>query len=165
MRVTLYVREHATRKYRKANHRTIYPMGTIFVLRYAGRWETLKVANFTEATVATHTKEIDLLHHPEPKTSNRPLLQRNGLTVDEEVNTYLANVSKLAPKTHAAYKLTLYLFQKSCLKKFVHEVSKQDLQAFDSFLMKRGDEDRTRANRIHWLLAFVHGTFQWQATR
>src|SRR5271157_1283770 len=62
---------------------------------------------------------------------------------------------KLAPKTHAAYKLTLDLFQQSCSKIFVHQVSKQDLQAFDSFLLKQGHEDRTRANRIQHVITFL----------
>ena len=49
--------------------------------------------------------------------------------MDDEIKTYLSNVAKLAPKTHAAYKLTLDLFQQSCSRIFVHQVTKQDLQA------------------------------------
>jgi hypothetical protein len=30
----------------------------------------------------------------------------------------------------------------------VHQVTKHDLQAFDSFLLMHGNEDRTRANRV-----------------
>ena len=75
--------------------------------------------------------------------------------MDDEIKTYLSNVEKLAPKTHAAYKLTLDLFQQSCSRIFVHQVTKQDLQAFDSFLLKRGDEDRTRNNRITHVVTFL----------
>ena len=75
--------------------------------------------------------------------------------LDDEVKTYLQNVAKLAEKTHAAYKLTLDLFQQSCSRVFVHQVSKQDLQAFDSFLLKQGHEDRTRANRIQHVITFL----------
>src|ERR1017187_6173477 len=103
MKVTLYTRDRSTRQFHRARNRN-YPEGTIFVLRYAGRWETLKALNFTEATVAARSKEIDLLQHGLPKPSpESPRTPANGVSIDEEVNTYLANVLKLAPKTHAAY--------------------------------------------------------------
>ena len=56
-----------------------------------------------------------------------------------------------------AYRLTLAdLFPKSCKKKnYVHQITKQDLQAFDSFLLKRGDSDRTRANRVEHVTTFL----------
>jgi integrase len=88
-------------------------------------------------------------HKPEPVVG--PAKHR----LDDEVKTYLSNVAKLAPKTHAAYKLTLDVFQQSCSKIFVHQVTKQDLQAFDSFLLKQGHEDRTRANRIQHVITFL----------
>jgi integrase/recombinase XerD len=47
------------------------------------------------------------------------------------------------------------LFPQSCKKIFVHQITKQDLQAFDSFLMQRGDEDRTRANRVEHVTTFL----------
>jgi hypothetical protein len=81
---------------------------------------------------------------PEPQqpTSDR-------FRIDEEIKTYLSNCEKLAPRTYKAYRLTLAdLFPQSCKKIYVHQITKQDLQAFDSFLLKRGDEDRTRANRV-----------------
>jgi len=89
-------------------------------------------------------------HKPEP-VDEKPKTYR----MDAEVKTYLSNVEKLAPKTHAAYKLTLDAFQESCSKIFVHQVTKQDLQAFDSFLVKQGHEDRTRANRIQHVVTFL----------
>jgi integrase len=76
--------------------------------------------------------------------------------VDEEIKTYLTNCEKLAPRSHKAYRLTLEdLFPQSCKKIFVHQITKQDLQAFDSFLMLRGDEDRTRANRVEHVTTFL----------
>src|SRR5579863_1757860 len=59
------------------------------------------------------------------------------------------------PRRTSAYKLTLDLFQQSCSKVFVHQVSKQDLQVFDSVLLKQGHEDRTRANRIQHIITFL----------
>jgi integrase/recombinase XerD len=76
--------------------------------------------------------------------------------LDEETKTYLTNCEKLAPRSHKAYRLTLLdLFPQSCKKIFVHQITKQDLQAFDSFLLKRGDEDRTRANRVEHVTTFL----------
>lgn len=157
MRVTLYVRESGTRKYRKANHRTIYPAGTIFVLRYAGRWETLNAQNFTEATVAAKRKEADLIQHgvqrkTEVKLKSKP---QSDLRLADEVRTYLDNVSKLSKKTHAAYRLSLNLFQASCKKVYVNQVTKQDFQAFDTFLIAHGNDDRTRANRCQHVTTFL----------
>jgi integrase/recombinase XerD len=74
----------------------------------------------------------------------------------EEVKTYLTNCEKLAPRSHKAYRVTLVdLFPQSCKKIYVHQITKQDLQAFDSFLLKRGDEDRTRANRVEHVTTFL----------
>jgi len=44
-------------------------------------------------------------HKPEP-VETEPAKH----CLDDEVKTYLSNVAKLAPKTHAAYKLTLDAF-------------------------------------------------------
>jgi hypothetical protein len=41
MKVSLYIRNHSTRRYELTKLSTIYPMGTIFVLRYGTTWETL----------------------------------------------------------------------------------------------------------------------------
>jgi hypothetical protein len=62
MKVTLYVREHGTRRCRKAKPERTYPMGTIWVLRYGSTWETLPPnLNSIEAVAAKMRKEIALL--------------------------------------------------------------------------------------------------------
>ncbi len=71
----------------------------------------------------------------------------NGYRIDDEIAIYLSNVAKLAPKTYQAYKRSLELFRQSCKKIYMHQIGKQDLQAFDSFLIEEGNEDRTRHNR------------------
>ena len=49
MRVSLYIRNHSTRKYELTKPRTIYPVGTILVPHYGMTWETLPHATtFTE---------------------------------------------------------------------------------------------------------------------
>jgi hypothetical protein len=75
--------------------------------------------------------------------------------VDDEIKTYLSNAEKLSKKTHQAYSKSLDLLQQSCKKIFVHQIAKQDLQAFDSFLMTQGDDDRTRHNRVTHVVTFL----------
>jgi integrase len=75
--------------------------------------------------------------------------------VDDEIATYLGNAAKLASKTYKAYKCTLGLFRKSCSKQYVHQITKQDLQAFDTDLMKEGQDDRTRANYVGHVVTFL----------
>jgi integrase/recombinase XerD len=90
----------------------------------------------------------------EPDSESIPSPEKFRL--DDEIKTYLSNVEKLAPKTYKAYRLTMAdLFPQSCKRIYVHQVTKQDLQAFDSFLLKRGDEDRTRANRVEHVITFL----------
>ena len=92
---------------------------------------------------------------PEPKREPVPVAKNPGLRVDDEVKVYLSNVAKLAPKTHKAYKRSLELFQKSCKKIYTHQISKQDLQKFDTDLMEHGNEDRTRHNRVQHVVTFL----------
>jgi integrase/recombinase XerD len=96
------------------------------------------------------------LADPQPTESLEPSQATGKFRVDEETKTYLTNCEKLAPRSYAAYRLTLAdLFPLSCKKIFVHQITKQDLQAFDTFLLKRGDENRTRANRVEHVTTFL----------
>jgi integrase len=90
----------------------------------------------------------------EPKPE-QPKAAKDGFRIDDEIGVYLCNAAKLAPKTYEAYTLTLNLFQQCCKKTYVHQITKQDLQAFDSFLIEQGNEDRTRANRIQHVVTFL----------
>jgi len=92
------------------------------------------------------TKEPD---KPETPTA------KDGYRIDGEIAVYLSNAAKLSPKTYKAYKLSLGLFRQSCKKIYVHQITKQDLQAFDSYLLDDGNEDRTRHNRVTHLVTFL----------
>ena len=72
----------------------------------------------------------------------------DGFRIEDEVAVYLSNVSKLAPKTYEAYRCSLELFRQCCKKIYVHQITKQDLQAFDTALIGERNEDRTRHNRV-----------------
>jgi hypothetical protein len=68
---------------------------------------------------------------------------------------YLSNVSKLAPKTYKAYKRSLELSRQSCKKIYAHQITKQDLQAFDTALIDEGNEGRTRHNQVQHVVTFL----------
>jgi hypothetical protein len=60
-KVSLYVRNHQTRKYELAKPKT-YPMDTIFVLRYGTKWETLKgTLTYFEAAAKAAAKKMEIL--------------------------------------------------------------------------------------------------------
>jgi site-specific recombinase XerD len=80
---------------------------------------------------------------------------KDGYRIDDEIAVYLSNVAKLSPKTYKAYKRSLKLFRQSCKKIYVHQITKQDLQAFDTYLMEDGNEDRTRHNRLQVVVTFL----------
>lgn len=90
-----------------------------------------------------------------PKQKPSPELLTLTFRVEDEVKIYLDNVAKMAPKTYKAYKKTLELFRKSCNRIYMHEITKQDLQVFDSAMLADGYEDRTRHNRIQHLVTFL----------
>jgi integrase/recombinase XerD len=120
-------------------------------------WESLGTDPAAAWNKATVGKSVDTCKQElaAQRTPPEPTVTTNSFRMDDEIKTYLSNVEKLAPKTHAAYKLTLDVFQQSCSKIFVHQITKQDLQAFDSFLMKHGDEDRTRHNCVTHIVTFL----------
>lgn len=80
---------------------------------------------------------------------------KGGFRIDDEIAVYLSNISKLSPKTYKAYRRSLALFRQSCKKIYVHQITKQDLQAFDTALIEKGDEDRTRHNRVQHVVTFL----------
>jgi hypothetical protein len=49
MKVSLYVREHGSRQYRKYNPKRSYPFDTIWVLRYGTTWENVTRSNRNNA--------------------------------------------------------------------------------------------------------------------
>jgi hypothetical protein len=50
IKVSLYVREHGTRRYKTVKRNANYPAGATYVLRYGSTWETLSVSNYSDAT-------------------------------------------------------------------------------------------------------------------
>lgn len=145
-----------------------HPEGT-YHLRYRVNGKRVWESVSDDAITAVNLRDSRLfqLKHPNSQSGQRlaethkaQAAEQNTCTIErlriaDEVKTYLSNSEKLSAKTHSAYKLTLTLFQESCAKTYLDQVRKQDLQAFDTFLAKRGDDDRTRSNRVGHVVTFL----------
>jgi len=145
-----------------------HPEGT-YNLRYAVngvyKWEA--VDGDAESAVALRSQRRDELAHPKgslakylPDPASGTAAKKPGAPeqyrLEDEIKVYLTNVEKLAPRTHTNYKLTLDQFQQACPQIiYVDEIKKQHLQTFDTILKERGDEDRTRANKIQHFVTFL----------
>ena len=137
MKVSLYIRNHSTRKYELAKRRA-YPMGTIFVLRYGSTWETLPAnLNFTEATTAKMQKEIALFtgkEAPVPKSKPKNDVRTLDILIDIYLATGRAAEKNWRKHTLQCYTLALKLFRQSCTKTYLHEIDGDDLRRFKVYL-------------------------------
>jgi len=72
-----------------------------------------------------------------------------GPTVAEAVTSYLKDLEppQREPKTYVAYKYCLELFASTCAKRFVRDVSREDVLAFIRKLYELGCGSRTAYNR------------------
>jgi integrase/recombinase XerD len=161
--VSVYTRttENGKRRYEQADHRTSYPDGTIFCLRYEvdgkRKWETLTgdLITYKYALCRAKLREADLLTGAINVAKNAPVVpvakepeKPARLTVDQAIDRYLRNASTKSPRTYQGYTYTLKQFRKSCSKRFLDEINKQDLYDFVTFLRLTGAGDRTCHNKV-----------------
>ena len=67
------------------------------------------------------------------------------------IATYNAEIREhKAQRSFAAYSKTLGLFVEVVQKKFIEDISREDVLAYISVLRKRGNQPRTVRNRIEW---------------
>jgi integrase/recombinase XerD len=155
MKVSLYVRDHSTRSYRKP--KSIEPMGTIYVLRYGSTWETIKAANWAEATTARLRKEIDLVQgwRPQPAPKRTPV--REVPMLDTAIDAYLSEIQQQRkPKTHAAYATALRYFYASCGNKPLQDIRRSDLLDFATYLREeKGQAPRSCYNKFENVVSFL----------
>jgi integrase/recombinase XerD len=133
-KVSLYVREHDSRKYTKANKR-FYEPGTIFVLRYAGRWETVGEVSLADAQRARLKRECSLLEgwtpEPAPKAGRKK-------------------------KTHQAYSVALRYFYESTGQKPIKDIDRADMLKFSAFLRdEKSQSARSAYNKFEALMTFL----------
>jgi hypothetical protein len=149
-KVSLYIRNHSTRRYEKVKPKTTYPMGTIYVLRYAGKWETLKdCPGTTEARVAAKRKEIELftVGIEQPRLKHKA---QNARAIDVLIDKYLSERAvqrNWRKHTQQAYALGLKLFLQSLKpsgKTMLDEIEGDDLRNYAAYLRKY----RTSSHRL-----------------
>jgi integrase len=166
--VSVYTRttENGKRRYAQADHRKLYPDGTIFVLRYevAGkrRWETLKGGGVRYAMAIAKVRESELLTGAINKAKNAPVVpvakepeKPTRMTVDQAIDRYLRNASTKSPRTYHGYTYTMRQFRESCQKQFLDQITKQDLYDFVTYLRIQELGDRTIHNRVEEVVGFL----------
>jgi len=152
MKVSLYVREHSTRKYRKA--KSTEPAGTVYVLRYGGTWETLDAKNWNDARVAQLRKEATLLEGWRPKVEKK---KPAGLMLDVAMDDYLSEISSSRKKkTHQAYTVALRYFYECVGNKSIKDITRGDLVKFSVFLREdKGQSPRSCWNKFSNVMSFL----------
>jgi integrase len=151
MKVSLYVREHSTRKYRKAT--PTEPAGTVYVLRYGSTWETIGAQNWNDARVAELRKRAALLEGWRPKVAKKPA----SLMLDAAMDAYLSEIkSSRKKKTHQAYRVALKYFYESTGNKPIKEITRGDLVKFSVFLREdKGQSPRSCWNKFSNVMSFL----------
>jgi integrase len=112
-----------------------------------------------------------------PRTPVNSKAETSKLSIDDAVEQYYKNLHSQGkdPKTIRAYKVAVEEFRKSCAKKFLDEIGKQDLIDFMGWLRKQppklrkdgtprkprgsGDPNRTYFNKVNDVVIFLsaHG--------
>ena len=155
MKVSLYTREHGSRQYKKHNPKASYPAGTIWVLRYGSTWETLDVANLSEATTLRIRRQmkIDGGLLPTRKAPKQPTV----LMLDKAKDDYLAEIEKgRKPKTYAAYSVALKYFYECVGNKPMKDITRADLLDFAVFLREEKDQaPRSAYNKFEAVMSFL----------
>jgi hypothetical protein len=167
--VSLFVREHRTRKYAKANPKILYPLGTIFVLRYResnGKrvWKTLPPSlSYKEALVKAHLLQIAVIagHDnegvplPAPTPVKPKVVQSEVPMLDAAIDFYLENTATRSDKTVSGYSRTLRQFYKSTGNRSLADLTEKDLLDFVRDMQKEELEDRTIYNRLGEIKTFL----------
>jgi integrase/recombinase XerD len=156
-KVSLYVRDHSSHKYRKANKK-FYEPGTVFVLRYGSTWETVGEVSLVEAERARLHRSVELLGGwralPKVKVA-KP--QPPQLLLDAAMDAYLSEIkSSRKKKTHQAYSVALRYFYESTGNKPIQEIARTDLVKFSLFLREEKEQSpRSCWNKFATVISFL----------
>jgi Phage integrase, N-terminal SAM-like domain len=155
MKVSLYVREHSSRNYRKATPKE--PAGTIYVLRYGSTWETTSATNWTEANVARLNKQAQLFQGWVPPAKVRPVKQSTELMLDAAMDQYLGEIKQgRKKKTFQAYSVALRYFYECIQQKPIKEIQRPDLIRFAAFLRDQKEQSpRSAYNKFESVMTFL----------
>jgi site-specific recombinase XerD len=140
-------------------------MGTVYVLRYAERWETIHCDKTSEARAAALRKQIELhtgkVEDPKPK----PRKAADEMALDIAIDRYIENRGQQRnwrKRTYRAYEQALQLFCQSCKKQRLDEVNGDDLRKFVAFLRKYKKstrepyDDRSIWNHFNNVVTFLN---------
>ena len=73
------------------------------------------------------------------------------------IETYNAEIQEhKAQRSFAAYSKTLGLFAEVVKKKFIEDITREDVLAYITFLRKQGNQPRTVRNRVDYFQIFLH---------
>src|SRR5258708_30832112 len=153
-KVSLYVREHSSPNYVKANKK-FYEPGTIFVLRYAGRWETVGEVSLADAQRARVKRECSLLEGWTPEPAPKPA--QSVMMLDAAIDTYLAEIEKgRKKKTHQAYSVALRYFYECLGNKPIKDIDRADMIRFAAFLRDEKEQaPRSAYNKFENVMTFL----------
>lgn len=141
-KVSIFVREHVTRKYKKAKPKFGadskvgygFPPGTIFVLRYerSGKrvWETLDTDDYAQAKIEAKRRELELMTGEKPAAQKKAEATPNGNRLVDVIAAYLKELrDNRRPERSVKSKQTeLEEFSNFCSKP-VEEIKRSDLIA------------------------------------
>lgn len=158
-KVSLYVREHSSRKYTKVkNSRSnyVYPAGTIYVLRYGSTWETLDSTNLADARIQVLRRQLELQQGwtPEPKVRET---KATVLMLDAAMDQYLGEIKNgRKKKTYQAYSVALRYFYQCIGNKPMPEITRGDLLKFATFLRDEKEQSaRSAYNKFENVMTFL----------
>jgi integrase len=167
-KISLYTRDHGTRKLVPAPKPRAYPIGTIFVLRSAyfpGKWKTVKGSHdYFSAMAELHKVQQEILSGKQAALVVRveqTVKKENGiLMLDRAIETYRNNLQIKALQTESVYGLALTQFYASTKNKPMTELVKQDLINFEIYMRTEGSKrivlsDRTISNRMRTIVTFL----------
>jgi len=172
MRVSLFIRERGTRRYRSANPKTLYPAGTIYVLRYTLRkkrvWETLPTGTtYQTAKVLAMEKECAFLKgeavaptlKPKPALVVKPENPTGTIMLDAAIDRYKESLKRRrrSEKTVNGYGYTLKEFYKAVGNKPLSKLTVPDLEHFVAYMNQQGLSDRTISTGL-WKLSRCYVT-------
>jgi hypothetical protein len=122
MKVSLCGREHATRKYRKANQQNQAEPPMCFAI--AARGKRIDAENWNDARVAQLRKSAALLQGWRPKAEKKIPA---GLMLDAAMDQYLSEIKVERQKIYRAYDTALRYFFECSGNKPIKEIIRGDL--------------------------------------
>ena len=127
----------------------VHPEGYYYIEWWQDGRKREQIKERTEVLDRARRKAIELEAQRAGIQTVQEIGSGRGATVSEAVASYLEDMQppQREPKTYIAYKYCLELFAKTCAKRFIQDVRREDLLAFIRKLYELGNGPRTAYNR------------------